>query len=149
MLYEGVGIMKSPSEEILKRSKDEPYAQLLGMTTLEVSPGHALVEMKYEPSMKSLLGAMHGGAIFSLIDDAFEFGANSHGTLAVALNMNITFMAMPKAGSTLRAECREINVTNRTGTYEIMVTDDSGTKIALCQALAYRKKDPLSFLEKS
>jgi len=49
---------------------------------------------------------IHGGAIFTLIDEAFEISCNSHGTVAVALNVNITYHRAPSPNSTLRAEAR-------------------------------------------
>ena len=97
--------------------------------------------------MENMLGMAHGGALFALIDEAFETAANSHGTLAVALNMNVTFIAAAKLGSTLTAEAREISLTRKTASYEIKVHDENGGLIAACQALVYRKGTVLPFLE--
>jgi acyl-CoA thioesterase len=47
----------------------------------------------------------------------------------------------------LRAEAKELNLTARTATYDIKVTDETQTLIASCQALVYRKKKRLPFLE--
>jgi len=136
-------------EKILERTQHEPYIRKLGIQVKKIEPGYALVEMKFTEDMLNLLGTMHGGAIFSLIDEAFELASNSYGTIAVALNMNITYFAAPERNATLQAEAKEVNRTHRTGTYQILVTDDKGRQIALCQALAYRKKEPLSFLEQT
>jgi acyl-CoA thioesterase len=89
----------------------------------------------------------HGGALFALIDEAFEIASNSHGTMAVALNMNINYISTPAKGSSLIAEAKEFNKTSRTATYDIRVTDDKSNLIAVCQALVYRKENPLPFLE--
>jgi len=96
--------------------------------------------------MENMFGMAHGGAIFSLIDAAFEVASNSHGTMAVALNMNINYLASPEKGSMLTAEAREINRTKKTAAYEIHATDDSGKLLASCQSLAYRLEKPLPFL---
>jgi acyl-CoA thioesterase len=88
----------------------------------------------------------HGGAIFSLIDAAFEIASNSHGTMAVALNMNINYLASPEKGAMLTAEAREINRTKKTAAYDICATDDSGKLLSSCQALVYRLEKPLPFL---
>ncbi|RZN70144.1 MAG: hotdog fold thioesterase, partial [Candidatus Methanolliviera hydrocarbonicum] len=90
-------------------------------------------------------GMAHGGAIFSLIDEAFETASNSHGTVAVALSMNITFIKPPSRGDLLFAEAKETSVSRRIGTYDITVKNDVGDLIATCQALVYRKKDKLPF----
>ncbi len=132
---------------LFQKSKDEPFTQNLGIRVKSVEPGYAKVEMPFQESMRNLLGTMHGGAIFTLVDVAFELSCNSHGTIAVALNVNLSYFAAPEPGGTLTAEAREVSCTPRTGTYQILVTDDNGKKIALCQAVAYRKKHPLAFFD--
>lgn len=134
-------------ETLAERVTQEPYAQLLGLKLKEVSEGYALVEMTFREEMRNILGNTHGGAIFSLIDEAFEIASNSHGTVAVALNMNVTYVAPPSPGGVLQAEAKEISLTPRTATYLINVTEGENRLIATCQALVYRKKDVLPFLD--
>lgn len=124
---------------------EEPFAKLLKITLKEVKEGYAVCEMEYTEQMDNIYGSAHGGAIFSLIDEAFEISSNSHGTIAVALNINVTYMKTPKKNTLLRAESKEINRTRRTASYEITVRDDNNL-IAVCQALVYRKDDPIPFL---
>ena len=102
--------------------------------------------MEFTDSMENLYGSAHGGALFSLIDEAFEISSNSHENVAVALNMNVTYMKPPKKGSTLTAESEEINRTRRTASYYIKVKDDTNL-IAVCQALVYVKDDAIPFLQ--
>lgn len=128
-------------EFLTEKVAAEPYARHLGMRLLRVDVGYALVEMDFDETKRNIFGLAHGGAVFSLIDEAFEVASNSHGIMAVALNMNVTYMAAPKLGTILRAEAVEIHRTVRTASYQIRVTDAHGTLIALCQALVYRKKD--------
>jgi acyl-CoA thioesterase len=125
----------------------EPFGRIFGFRLKELKPGYALVEMDVTERFQNSLGMVHGGAIFSLIDQAFQAAGNSHGTVAVALNMNISYFRPPKFGSILRAEAREINLTRRTGTYAIEVKDEEGALIANCQAMVYRKDTPLPFLD--
>ena len=133
-------------EALAKKVSQEPYAQLLGLNLKKVSEGYALVEMTFREEMRNILGNTHGGAIFSLIDEAFEIASNSHGTVAVALNLNVTYVAPPSPGAILTAEAREISLTARTATYLINVTEGENRLIATCQALVYRKRDMLPFL---
>jgi acyl-CoA thioesterase len=139
--------MKEVLERIAKRANEEPFAQHLGMELKDIGPGRSIVEMTFRPEMENILGMAHGGAIFSLIDEAFETASNSHGTVAVALNMNITYISSPPVGSILRAEAREISLTRRTASYLINVTDEQGQLVATCQALVYRKGEKLPFIE--
>jgi acyl-CoA thioesterase len=138
---------KKVFDALSKRVDREPYAQLLGLKLKKVDEGYSLVEMTLREEMENIMGSTHGGAIFSLIDEAFETASNSHGTIAVALNMNVTFTASPSPGAVLQAEAKEINLTPRTATYLINVTEGGDRLIATCQALVYRKKEMLPFLE--
>ncbi|MDX9745447.1 MAG: hotdog fold thioesterase [Syntrophales bacterium] len=126
----------------------EPFAEKFGLKLVALEAGYAKVEMIFTPDMENMFGQAHGGALFALIDEAFETASNSHGTMAVALNMNLAYTSAPTKGSTLTAEAKETNQTNRTALYEIKVTE--GVRlIASCQALVYRLGKPLPFLDAS
>ena len=133
----GISMLKGMAEK-------EPFKNLLNFQVIEIKPGYAKVETVVTRDMMNIHGITHGGALFGLVDEAFELASNSHGTVAVALNMNITFFAATQAGDKLVAEATEIFRSNRTATYQIHVTNVEGTLIAVCQALVYRKKDPLN-----
>ena len=133
-------------DAINKRVREEPYAKKLGMELIELDAGYSKVKMTFKEDMENIFGMVHGGAIFSLIDEAFETAANTHGTVAVALSMNITYIKPVSAGDVLYAEAKEMSLSGRIGTYVINVENERGDLIALCQALVYRKKHELPFL---
>ena len=133
-------------DAIRQKVAKEPYARKMGLRLLRLEPGYALVEMALKSDMANIFGVTHGGAIFSLIDEAFETSCNAHGTVAVALNMTVTYHRPPTKGGVLRAESKEIYRSSKTATYEIKVTEGENILIASCQALAYRKKEKLPFL---
>ncbi|HII07365.1 MAG TPA: hotdog fold thioesterase [Methanotrichaceae archaeon] len=133
-------------EAIRKRVEKEPYAKKMGLKLVEVDSGYSLVEMKFTEDMENVFGMAHGGAIFSLIDEAFEVASNSHGTVSVALSMSVTYVSSPKRGDRLLAEGKEVSRSNRVATYSIQVKTEKNDLIAICQALVYRKRDPLPFL---
>jgi acyl-CoA thioesterase len=134
-------------EAIFKKVESEPFAQRFGIKLLELDEGYSKVQMEFTPSMENFLGTAHGGALFALIDEAFETASNSHGTVAVALNMNITYISSPSLGNRLVAEAREISRTQRTAAYDIKLFDDQNNLIASCEALVYRKGVALPFLK--
>jgi acyl-CoA thioesterase len=140
-------VSKDPISSLEHQITKEPFARLLGATLIELSPGKAVVEMRLRPDFGNLFHRVHGGAVFSLIDEAFELSCNSHGTIAVALSMTITYHSATGLEGVLRAESREIHRSRKTATYEIRVWDEKRVLIASCQALAYRKEAPLPFLE--
>ena len=134
-------------EAIRRKVEKEPYAKKLGLRLREIDAGYSLVEMTLTPEMDNLFGTAHGGAIFSLIDEAFETASNSHGTVSVALQVSISYLKAPAPGSTLFAEAREVSRSRSVSHYEISVRDEKSDLIATSLAMAYRKKDPLPFLE--
>lgn len=133
-------------QAIFQRIDKEPFGRKFGLKLIDVQEGSARVEMLFTEDMENMFGMAHGGAIFSLIDAAFEVASNSHGTMAVALNMSINYLASPAKGARLSAEAREINKTRKTAAYDIRATDESGKLLATCQSLVYRLDKPLPFL---
>lgn len=132
-------------EAFFKQVEREPFTKKFGLKLIDLDEGYSRVEMTFTPDMGNLFGMAHGGALFALIDEAFETACNSYGTLAVALNMNITYLSSPTPGSRLIAEAKEYHQTQKTAIYDIRVSDEQGNLIASCQAVAYRKGTPLPF----
>ena len=132
---------------IEKQAATEQFAKKMGLRLLEIGPGRALVEMAPQEDNANIFGMTHGGAIFSLIDEAFQLSCNTHGTVAVALNVTVTYHRAPEKGRRLAAESVEIHRSRKTATYDIKVRDEQKTLIASCMAVAFRKKDKLPFIE--
>ena len=132
---------------IFQAVKNEPLARTFGLELVALDSGHAVVEMTYHPEvMDNIYARAHGGAIYALIDEAFETAGQTGGTIAVALNVNVTYVSSPEAGTRLRAEARRVSRTKKTSSYAIQVTDNRGELIATCQALAYRTGKTIPFL---
>jgi acyl-CoA thioesterase len=141
---------KNALESLKEQIRDEPFANHMGISLREIGPGYAVMEARFSEKMTNFNGLIHGGAIFALMDEAFGAASNSHGTIALALNLNVTFLETPRINSLLIAEAKEESRSKRTASYriEVLQKDENGDrKIALCQALVYRKDKPLSFLE--
>ncbi len=134
-------------EAIYRAVEKEPFARALNMELTDLEKGRSVVEMTYDPEkMDNIYSRAHGGAVFALIDEAFETAGQTEGTIAVALNVNVTYVSSPKSGARLRAEAREVAKTRKTASYDIRVTDQERQIIATCQALAYRTGKPIPFL---
>jgi acyl-CoA thioesterase len=134
-------------DSLLQQVEVEPFAKKFGLQLIDIQEGYAKVEMIFTQDLENMFGMAHGGALFALIDEAFEVASNSHGTMAVALNMSVNYLASPAKGSKLTAEAKEINQAKKTAAYDIIVTDDKNNLIAACQALVYRMEKPLPFLK--
>ncbi|MCB2185790.1 MAG: hotdog fold thioesterase [Deltaproteobacteria bacterium] len=136
---------KKAVELLWARTKEENFPKLLNLEVLDIEPGRALVAMNYTENLTNIFGMLHGGAVFSLLDEAFQLACNAHGEVAVALQLSIHYLAPAEPGARLLAEVREINATRKTALYEAEVRQDDGKRIASGQALAYRKGKPLPF----
>lgn len=122
-----------------KLGKDA-LAQLLGIKIDDIQAGYASATMEVRKELLNAMGLTHGGAIFSLLDVVFAAASNSHGPVALALNVNINFLKATKAGDLLTATAREENLTRKTGLYRLEVRDESGDIVALAEGLVYRPK---------
>lgn len=122
--------------------KNDRFAAAAGIELVSAAPGQAIARMQLAPLHRNALGTTQGGAIFTLADFAFAVACNSHGTMAVAVNVSITFLKAAVAGL-LTAEAREISRNSRLGSYTVTVTDETGAVVALFQGLAYRKAEAL------
>ena len=118
------------------------FAKHLGITMLEYSGGRAKASVEIKQHHLNSAGMLHGGAIFALADAVFAVASNSHGTLAVAINVSISFFKAIKSG-TLYAEGREVSINPKLATYLIDVKDQEGNAIALFQGTVYRKKESI------
>ena len=129
--------------ETLKRCLErDQFATYANIELLSVSPGAARAKMTLDQRHLNGLGAVMGGAIFTLADFAFAAACNSHGTVAVAINVSISFLKPAKIG-TLWAEARELSKSFKIGSYTVEVKDDEGALVAVFQGMAYRKQDKL------
>lgn len=132
---------------IYKAVAAEPLARTFGLKLVALDDGYSVVEMTYDPRrMDNIYARAHGGAIYALIDEAFETAGQTDGNIAVALNVNVTYVASPRPGQTLTACARLKTATKRTASYDIVVTDPDHNTLATCQALAFRTGKPIPFL---
>jgi len=127
--------------------QQDQFARHIGVEILEYGRGTAKARMALGKQHRNSAGMVHGGAIFSLADAVFSIASNSHGTLAVAINVSISFFKAA-TGGTLFAEAAEVSINPKLATYLITVTDDAGDKIALFQGTVYRKKDNIADIVK-
>ncbi len=134
-------------EAITNAIKRETFAQALNMKLVDLDDGYSVVEMVYHPErMGNMYDRAHGGALFGLMDEAFEAASQTKGTIAVALNVNITYVTSPQPGSLLRAEAKRVSETKKTASFDIKITDQNENMIATCQALVYQTGKPIPFL---
>ena len=80
-------------EKTLQKSRQDRFAELLGIELVDIKPGYGLVSMAVGDSMLNFHGLLHGGAIFSLADVALGAAASSRGRMSVGLSVDITYLS--------------------------------------------------------
>ncbi|MFH0921501.1 MAG: hotdog fold thioesterase [Fibrobacterota bacterium] len=115
------------------------FAKANGITLVEIKPGYARAVLKAEERHLNGVDTVQGGALFTLADLAFAAAANSHGTVAVALNVNISFLKAGLSGQTFTAEARENSKSSKIGSYTVEVRNEKNELAALFQGTAFRK----------
>ena len=118
------------------------YAALTGIEIVEATKGRCTTRLAIEDKHLNAANVVQGGVIFTLADLAFAVASNSHGQLALAVNVNISFL-QAKQGGTLYATATEVGEPNRLGAYDVLVTDENGASIARFNGMVYRKKQKL------
>ena len=98
--------------------------------------------MTLHPHHWNAVNIAQGGALFTLADFAFAAASNSHGTIAVAINVSISYLKGVSSG-TLWAEAREISKSFKIGSYTVEIKDEQGEMVALFQGMVYRKQEPV------
>jgi len=91
------------------------------------------------PELLNGAGLTHGSTVFALDDIVFAAASNSHGSLALALNISINFLTATYEGAKLTAVAREENLTRKTGLYRLEVRDEKNDLVALAAGMAYVK----------
>lgn len=115
-------------------------SQMLGMMLVAVGPGTATMTMTVRTDMCNGHATCHGGIIFTLADSTFAFACNSYNHNAVALGCTIDFLAPAHRGDVLTANARVRQQGSRTGVYDITVTNQDGSEVALFRGKSYRIK---------
>lgn len=128
---------------IAEKVRLDPFSGKAGIVLLEIRPGYAKTAMAVSEDMMNFNGVTHGAAVFAVADAAFAAASNSHGKVALALNINISYLKATRAGAKLTAAAAEENLTKRTALYRITVHDDENDLVAVAQGLVYRKNEPV------
>ncbi len=124
-------------DEWLRSMTDAPFAKLCGLETLSISEKEAVVRMRTEGASNAL-GTVHGGAIFSLADQAFALAANANGDRQVAMSASITYLR--PARGTLVATARKIGETKSNSVYQVLV-HEGDELVAIFQGNGFKLKD--------
>ena len=92
---------------LAERNRKNAFAQEIGFVLDNMSYGKAEGSLEIEERHLNLMGAVHGGALFTIADTAAGAAAFSTGKLAVTLDAQINYIRFAKPESSplrVRAE---------------------------------------------
>lgn len=114
------------------------FTEWLGIIIDEHKAGYCRLHFAVRDEMLNGFDIVHGGVVFAAADSAFAFACNGDGRLTVALDVSISFVKTATAGEELFVEAKEVHAGNKTGFYDVRVTNKTGEIIALFKGTAYR-----------
>lgn len=109
----------------------DTYAMVTtGIEIDEVQDHYAKCSLKLDDRHKNATGNVMGGVIYTMADFTFAVAANFKQTLTVTTVSQISYMGTVK-GNMLYSESKLLKDGRRNCFYEIKVTDDLGTLVAV------------------
>lgn len=112
---------------------------------IAVAEGGAVVTVEATPALHHSAGAVHGSAVFKLLDDAAYFAAASlvRDVFVVTAQFTVYF-TRPVVGGVLRAEGRVAHAGRQQTVAEAVVTDEDGREVGRGSGLFVRGRAPLA-----
>jgi len=143
--------LKKIAEKVTKHiGKHDRLIELFDMKVQESAPGYAKVSMKVGDNHLNAAQLCHGAALFALADVAFALAVNCYGQMALAIEASMNYFRPVKPGEVVVAICKELFQGRRTGSYQAVVSNEEGKKVAFFKATAFRinekpvEKQPVS-----
>ncbi len=124
-------------------NEEDRFCRYNGIRVESIRPGSAEAVMAVRDESLNGLGAVQGGAIFTLADLALA-AANSRGNKAVTQNSTISYLR-PGSGRELRAVATEVSRGRRTGLYEVEVRGESGKLVAKIMSGVFISEERFDF----
>ena len=129
-------------ERVKRLSSRDPLPATLGIEYVDGGLGRAVVRMQVRENHLNLNETCHGGVIFTVADTAFGLASNSHGVVAMGIDVHITYHVAARLGDVLIATASEVSRSRKLGVYRIDVTTAEGVLIASFTGTAYVTNRP-------
>ncbi|MBR4683922.1 MAG: hotdog fold thioesterase [Spirochaetia bacterium] len=118
--------------------KADKFVDLCGITLDEIGPGYAKTSVEIQPQHLNGAGIIQGGVLFTLADYALASAANSREKVSVSIETSMSFIKGVSTGKVF-AVAKEVSCGRTLARYNVPVTTEDGTLIALLHGTVYRK----------
>jgi uncharacterized protein (TIGR00369 family) len=131
------------ADAVQAATKMSPYPSLLGIEIVEFRPGAVTCRLPVDDKLMSGVGAMHGGAITSLIDHALSvcvYPLVEVGKWVATLEYKVNYLAPVKkdtAGGYIEAEAQVVSLKKLVAIVRIDVKTKNGDHVATAQGTGY------------
>ena len=122
----------------LKIIADDLFSQWLDVEIIAIKEGYSKILLRIKPEMINAIGIAHGGIVFSLADTALALACNGRNKASVTLESAINFIKPVYENDTITAETTEIHNGQSTGLYQITITNQAGSKVAVFKGTCFR-----------
>lgn len=105
----------------------------LGIRFVSVEPGRVVAELTVRPTLCTVPGVLHGGAVMSLADTLGAIGTVLNipeGARTTTIESKTNFFGPGVEGATITAECRPVHRGRRTQVWQTNVTSPDGRLLA-------------------
>jgi len=130
-----------PTKVVAEMMKNDFFSQWLGIDIQDIRAGYCALQMKIRKEMLNGFGIAHGGICFSLADSALAFASNSRNKKSLVLDASLSFTKPVKEGDELFAVAEEVNVTRRTGIYNVIVKNQDSELVGAFKGIVFRKEE--------
>ena len=111
-------------------AKDKYATDATGIVIEEIGENYAKCRLELADIHKNAVGHVMGGVMFTLADFVFAVSTNFEGPMTVSAVAQISYLNSPK-GDVLFGESKLIKDGKRVCFYEVNITDDKGTDVAV------------------
>ncbi|MBO7652364.1 MAG: PaaI family thioesterase [Bacteroidales bacterium] len=130
------------SDSLIERARetfghDRFATEVTGIEVVDVAENYARCELAIDSRHRNAMGAVMGGAIFTLADFCFAVAANAEKLSVVSVSSNIVYLNAVR-GERLTAEAHCLKSGRRNCFFRVTVTDELGTLVAEVTATGSR-----------
>ena len=125
-------------QKVIDLMTADKFVEFCGITLDEIGPGYAKTSVTIDNRHLNGAGIIQGGVLFTLADYALASAANSREKVSVSIETSMSFIKGVSTGKVF-ATAKEVSVGRTLARYDVPVTTEDGTLIAMLHGTVYRK----------
>tara|TARA_B100000073_G_C23570997_1_gene508154 strand:+ start:364 stop:789 length:426 start_codon:yes stop_codon:yes gene_type:complete len=132
--------VKTPAEIIANMMEKDAFSNWLGLEVLSIEKGSCTIACRIKDIMLNGFSIAHGGITYSMADTTLAFAANSYGYQSFSIETSISHLHKVQPNDILKAISSEIHRGQKTGVYQVNITNQDDKLIAVFKGTVYISK---------